>query len=386
MSWVPFSAPLAERGDLHLKYLLIDTNIWVRVISQGKPGCEIGHFDELRSLIEQSELTLLLPEVIQLEISKNWRSFTETVEVEIGKLEKELEGLLKRKLWTEIEDVQKSLREFFVEQKERKITAATARYEKVQALLASSKVINLPFTAEINFLGRKRIMAGRMPKPENSAHSDACIIETLASYFTKSPKESHELCFCSENVGDFGLAAKDRHIIHPLHKDELPAATEYCISLEQVIAFLKSKARAIAPSQEVINEALQQRTDDEVDAEIELERERKADSHCAEGNCFAHKTIFSKYCPSHTTHHLNRLTQEQRDGYRDRLISVLKTLTYRERELLKLRTGLGDGYIYTPSECGRIFKITPQRVGQIEAKAIRKLQHPMRRRIIDNLL
>ncbi len=58
--------------------------------------------------------------------------------------------------------------------------------------------------------------------------------------------------------------------------------------------------------------------------------------------------------------------------------TVLKTLTYREREIIKLRYGLGDGYTYTLEEVGRIFKVTRERVRQIEAKAVRKLQHPAR--------
>jgi RNA polymerase primary sigma factor len=59
---------------------------------------------------------------------------------------------------------------------------------------------------------------------------------------------------------------------------------------------------------------------------------------------------------------------------------VLKTLTYREREIIKLRYGIGDGYTYTLEEVGRIFKVTRERVRQIEAKAVRKLQHPVRAR------
>jgi len=63
-----------------------------------------------------------------------------------------------------------------------------------------------------------------------------------------------------------------------------------------------------------------------------------------------------------------------------RIEQVLKTLTYREREILKLRYGIGDGYTYTLEEVGRIFKVTRERVRQVEAKAIRKLQHPVRSR------
>ncbi|MDA0376458.1 MAG: sigma-70 family RNA polymerase sigma factor [bacterium] len=57
---------------------------------------------------------------------------------------------------------------------------------------------------------------------------------------------------------------------------------------------------------------------------------------------------------------------------------VLKSLTYRERCIIQLRYGLGDGYIYTLEQVGRIFNITRERVRQIEGKTIRKLQDPRR--------
>jgi len=65
---------------------------------------------------------------------------------------------------------------------------------------------------------------------------------------------------------------------------------------------------------------------------------------------------------------------------------VLNTLTYREREIIKLRYGIGDGYTYTLEEVGRIFKVTRERVRQIEAKAVRKLQHPIRSRKLEGFL
>ena len=74
------------------------------------------------------------------------------------------------------------------------------------------------------------------------------------------------------------------------------------------------------------------------------------------------------------------------DMLKQRINDVLKTLTYREREILKLRYGIGDGYTYTLEEVGRIFKVTRERVRQVESKAIRKLQHPVRQRRLANFL
>ncbi|MEC8161922.1 MAG: sigma factor-like helix-turn-helix DNA-binding protein, partial [Planctomycetota bacterium] len=63
-----------------------------------------------------------------------------------------------------------------------------------------------------------------------------------------------------------------------------------------------------------------------------------------------------------------------------------KTLTYREREIVRLRYGLGDGYTYTLEEVGRIFKVTRERVRQIEAKAVRKLQNPIRSQLLEGFM
>jgi RNA polymerase primary sigma factor len=63
---------------------------------------------------------------------------------------------------------------------------------------------------------------------------------------------------------------------------------------------------------------------------------------------------------------------------REKIEELLKTLTFREREIVRLRYGLADGYCYTLEEVGRIFKVTRERVRQIEAKAVSKLQHPVR--------
>ena len=71
---------------------------------------------------------------------------------------------------------------------------------------------------------------------------------------------------------------------------------------------------------------------------------------------------------------------------RDRIDGLLKTLTYREREIIRLRYGLGDGYTYTLEEVGRIFKVTRERVRQIEAKAVRKLQNPVRSKKLEGFV
>ena len=71
---------------------------------------------------------------------------------------------------------------------------------------------------------------------------------------------------------------------------------------------------------------------------------------------------------------------------KEKITEVLDSLTDREREIICLRYGIGDGYTYTLEEVGRRFNVTRERVRQIEAKAIKKLQHPIRSRKLEGFI
>jgi RNA polymerase primary sigma factor len=76
--------------------------------------------------------------------------------------------------------------------------------------------------------------------------------------------------------------------------------------------------------------------------------------------------------------HGNPIRNASNGLLRDKIDILLKSLTFREREIIRLRYGLVDGYSYTLEEVGRIFKVTRERVRQIEAKAVSKMQNPVR--------
>ena len=71
---------------------------------------------------------------------------------------------------------------------------------------------------------------------------------------------------------------------------------------------------------------------------------------------------------------------------KDELREVLDTLTVREKEVLELRFGLFDGSSHTLEEVGKQFKVTRERIRQIEAKALRKLRHPTRAKKLKDFL
>ncbi len=71
---------------------------------------------------------------------------------------------------------------------------------------------------------------------------------------------------------------------------------------------------------------------------------------------------------------------------KDKLTDVLTSLTERERRVLELRFGLGDGFTRTLEEVGKQFRVTRERIRQIEAKALRKMRHPTRLRHLHGFL
>jgi RNA polymerase primary sigma factor len=71
---------------------------------------------------------------------------------------------------------------------------------------------------------------------------------------------------------------------------------------------------------------------------------------------------------------------------REQLEDVLDTLTAREQKVLRLRFGLDDGRTRTLEEVGQVFGVTRERIRQIEAKALRKLRHPMRSKRLKDYL
>ncbi|KAA1261265.1 RNA polymerase sigma factor SigA [Rubripirellula obstinata] len=88
------------------------------------------------------------------------------------------------------------------------------------------------------------------------------------------------------------------------------------------------------------------------------------------------ESVFGEFLEDHRT--IDPLLETNREALKSQIDTAMETLNYREREILRLRYGLADGYTYTLEEVGRIFQVTRERVRQIESKAVRKLQQPYR--------
>jgi RNA polymerase primary sigma factor len=95
-------------------------------------------------------------------------------------------------------------------------------------------------------------------------------------------------------------------------------------------------------------------------------------------------SVFGEFLQDHRDD--DPLLETNREALKAQIDRAMETLNYREREILRLRYGLADGYTYTLEEVGKIFQVTRERVRQIESKAVRKLQQPYRARTLVSFL
>jgi RNA polymerase primary sigma factor len=96
------------------------------------------------------------------------------------------------------------------------------------------------------------------------------------------------------------------------------------------------------------------------------------------------ESVFGEFLEDHRD--VDPLMESNREALKTQIDSAMETLNYREREILRLRYGLADGYTYTLEEVGKIFQVTRERVRQIESKAVRKLQQPYRAKSLASFL
>jgi RNA polymerase primary sigma factor len=95
-------------------------------------------------------------------------------------------------------------------------------------------------------------------------------------------------------------------------------------------------------------------------------------------------SVFGEFLEDHRDD--DPLQESNREALKKQIDTAMETLNYREREILRLRYGLADGYTYTLEEVGKIFQVTRERVRQIESKAVRKLQQPYRAKSLASFL
>jgi len=145
-------------------------------------------------------------------------------------------------------------------------------------------------------------------------------------------------------------------------------------------------------SRRLMQELGREPTPEEIGAEVEIEPDRVREIFKIAQETTSleapvgedQESILGDFIPDESQ--LSPVDQASKQLLKDHLDEVLGTLTEREAKVLKLRFGLEGTKQMTLEEVGRVFGVTRERIRQIEAKALRKLKHPSRRKKLQDYL
>jgi hypothetical protein len=248
-----------------MRYAFLDTNIYIRVITQGQPGCEIECLEDLTKLIADGRIQVLLPEVVELEYTKHWHSLQDEIESGMSNLKAQLEAQLpKMKVWNELGDVQKTLLESLPGIKDEKLKKSKENHKKVQLFLSLHSLKRIPLTNELLLATRKRVYSGRMPAAEKidrvDRDGDVCIVESLLHFFRETKDKKAELFLCCENVADFAveLPNKKGSALHPMLAEELPKPTHFFTNLKSLVDVIRKDEKVEEPSPQEVQKAVEE--------------------------------------------------------------------------------------------------------------------------------
>ena len=150
--------------------------------------------------------------------------------------------------------------------------------------------------------------------------------------------------------------------------------------------------RLIKTSSHLLQELGREPTLDELAKELELPVERVSEIIRIAPEPLSLETPIGEEEDSHLADFIQdqeTVSPDEAASYqllRERIVEVLSELSGRERDVLRMRFGLDDGYPRTLEEVGRHFQVTRERIRQIEAKAIKKLRHAKRRKKLEEYL
>lgn len=179
-------------------YAFVDANILIRILSQGKPGCEPELFEDFRALIIGNAFKLLVPDVICFELDRQMREFPRELKAQFGELKASVN---KTPVWSEIADAKESILIELDSLREAKKKGWHDRFKTIDEFLHSKHTIRLPYTPDIMCRARIRLMRGEKPNKDQ----DAAIIESIVAFFEACTDDHPVLLFCSENHTDFAV-------------------------------------------------------------------------------------------------------------------------------------------------------------------------------------
>jgi hypothetical protein len=251
-------------------FVCLDTNIYVRFISQGMPGCEQEQWDALVSRVNDKTITLLVPEIISLELEKQWLIIPELMKTKFLACRKALEKNVRHELdHSELREFPDTLLAAYDKLSAEKSAAMETRHQQVQRLIRSEQIQSIAITAEIMHRACIRSLRGGTADPSRRSDADCAIIESLVTYFSEHPDDSTQLLLCSENKSDFGLKLDNETIIlHPRIASALPT-NELFLDLQSLTEFLREQKPIEPPNPKRVEEAVEHAQDKRVNERVE---------------------------------------------------------------------------------------------------------------------
>jgi hypothetical protein len=271
---VPSVASLFETSAM-VPYVLLDTNILFRYVTQGEPGCEPEHFDALVIFVKSGTVKLFDSEVVELEFKAQCKGLEDGLKSEIKRIEEHvLTGMKssiseffltgKKKAWNEIKDLHpwlenesKSFSDRIKAWSEEKFLKAKTRMETVRNLMLLPIVERLAFDENNIFRTKRRFLEKRYKQAEGSPkpESDYNIVDSIVRFFESSSPQP--VMFCSENTTDLAIEIDSQQFLHPFVKDDLPVGSGLFLSLANLVGFLRDQKPLKEPSAEKIQEAVE---------------------------------------------------------------------------------------------------------------------------------
>jgi predicted nucleic acid-binding protein len=240
----------------------IDTNIFVRVTTQGRPGCEQRLFEDLRTLVDERAFRLLVPEIVSLEVEKVFRTLPKSIESACDKLS---DGVSRatQDTWSEIDSLKSDVLSRINEFKKLKVEECRESSSNIIAFLQSQAVTSISLTPEILVAAKRRHIIGKMPNCKKSSDQDVLIVESLVSFFAECNESDASLLFCTENTSDFALEVRTgelerRFVLDPQIQEALPAA-RFSTDLATMLGIVNGFEQLPEPSNSAIEYAVSMR-------------------------------------------------------------------------------------------------------------------------------
>ena len=264
--------------ELPATFVCLDANILIRIVSQGQPGCESEHWDELRGMVEGSKVTLLSPQIVLMEFEKQVWNSEEDFHLQTARITESLKSVWAN-TWNEVRG---NLKDFLEDQLGEWRTNIAGEWKKrgdeIRTWL-TSHAAPVPFNQEIWFQAKQRLIEGRFPKTKNPKETekdkskgrewdrdnDCSIIESLVVHFA-GQLDDKQLLFCTENLDDFGFKVSDKNSLDGRLQDGLPP-TEIFTDLKSLLKALKDRKTIQLPTSEELQQALER------EAQVAVEKE-----------------------------------------------------------------------------------------------------------------